>query len=93
MSKYSNEFKLRVVKYCVEEHHGYTDAANHFNMREEHTVLKWVRKYQEHGEKGLIKKYKKCFFYHTHKIKLEKNSKNSSSFFTLKTKLEYTITR
>lgn len=54
MSKYSDEFKLQVVKYCIEEHHGYTDAANHFNMKQNHTVLKWVRKYQEHEEKGLI---------------------------------------
>ena len=55
MSKYSNEFKLEVVKYCVEGHHGYSDAAKHFNMKQDHTVLKWVRKYQEHGVKGLIK--------------------------------------
>ena len=59
MEKYSNEFKLQVVKYCVEGHHGYTDAANHFNMKQEHTVLKWVRKYREHGEKGLIKNNQK----------------------------------
>lgn len=59
MSKYSNEFKLQVVKYCIEEHHGYTDAANHFNMKQDHTVLEWVRKYQEHGEKGLIKNNQK----------------------------------
>ena len=30
-----------------------------FNMKESHTVLKWVRKYQEHGEKGLIKNNQK----------------------------------
>ena len=55
MLKYTEEFKLQVVKYCIEEHHGYKDAAKYFNMKESHTVLKWVRKYQEHGEKGLIK--------------------------------------
>lgn len=59
MSKYSDEFKLKVVKYCIEEHHGYADAAKHFNMKQDHTVLKWVRKYQEHGEKGLIKNNQK----------------------------------
>ena len=32
MNKYSNEFKLKVVKYCVEEHHGYRNAANHFSI-------------------------------------------------------------
>ena len=26
MAKYSEEFKLKVVKFCEEEHHGYRDA-------------------------------------------------------------------
>ena len=59
MSKYSNEFKLQVVKYCIDEQHGYTATANHFNMKQNHTVLKWVRKYKEHGAVGLIKNTKK----------------------------------
>lgn len=59
MAKYSDEFKLKVVKYCIEKNHGYTDAAHHFNMKQDHTVLKWVRKYQEHGAKGLIKNNQK----------------------------------
>lgn len=42
MSKYSNERKLKVVKYCIDEHHGYLDAANHFGIKGEQTVLKWV---------------------------------------------------
>ena len=32
MSKYSNEFKLEVVKYCEEQHHGYAYAAKYFNI-------------------------------------------------------------
>ena len=59
MSKYSSEFKLEVVKYCVEGHHCYAATAKHFNMKQEHTVLKWVRKYQEHGAKGLIRNNQK----------------------------------
>ena len=61
MSKYSDEFKLQVVRYCIEGNHGYSDAANHFNMKQDHTVLKWVRKYKEHGEKGLIKNNQKLY--------------------------------
>ena len=61
MSKYSNEFKLKVVKYCIEEHHGYKETAKHFNMAQDHTVLKWVRKYQEHGVEGLIKNEKSSY--------------------------------
>ena len=59
MSKYSNEFKLKVVEYCINGHHGYKDTANHFNMKQDHTVLKWVRKYKEHGAVGLIKSNQK----------------------------------
>ena len=40
MSKYSNEFKLKVVKYCIKGHHGYKDTARHFNMAQDHTILK-----------------------------------------------------
>ena len=61
MSKYSNEFKLKVVKYCIEEHHGYKETAKHFNMAQSHTVLKWARKYQEHGVLGLIKNEKSSY--------------------------------
>ena len=61
MPKYSNEFKLQVVKYCIDEHHGYTATANHFNMKQDHTVLKWVRKYKEHGAVGLIKQQKSSY--------------------------------
>ena len=57
MSKYSYEFKLKVVEYCINEHHGYLDTAKHFNIKSEYTVLKWVRKYKEHGAKGLIRNY------------------------------------
>ena len=55
MSKYSNEFKLRVVEYSLNEHHGCIDTARHFNIKGDYTVLKWVRKYKEHGISGLIK--------------------------------------
>ena len=57
MSKYSNEFKLKVVEYCINEHHGYLSAAKHFNIKSDYTVLKWVRKYKEHGAEGLIRNY------------------------------------
>ena len=61
MSIYSNEFKLKVVKYCVEEHHGVKDAAKHFSIPAFSTVRKWVNKYNEHGEKGLVKNLKSSY--------------------------------
>lgn len=61
MSKYSNEFKLEVVKYCIEEHHGVKDAAKHFAIPAHSTVQKWVNKYNEHGAKGLVKNLKSSY--------------------------------
>ena len=61
MSKYSNEFKLEVAKYCVEEYHGYSDTAKHFNIPSETTVLLWVRKYKEKGAEGLLKNLKSSY--------------------------------
>ena len=55
MSKYSNEFKLKVVKYCGEQHLGYVDAAKYFNIPSKTTVLQWVRRYKEKGIEGLLK--------------------------------------
>lgn len=55
MSKYSDQLKLKVVEYCILENHGYLDAANHFGIKGEQTVSKWVRKYKEHGASGLIR--------------------------------------
>ena len=31
MSKYTNEFKLKVVKYCLEENHSQGEAEKYFN--------------------------------------------------------------
>ena len=55
MSKYSQDFKLKVVKYCLEGHHGYIDAANFFNIPSKASVRQWVRRYNEHGIAGLSK--------------------------------------
>lgn len=56
MSKYSSEFKLRVVQYYLKGY-GYVETAKHFNIPSDTTVLMWVRKYQEHGSQGLVKNY------------------------------------
>ena len=61
MSKYSHEFKLEVVKYCIEKHHGPKDASKHFSIPAYSTVEKWIKKYNEHGEKGLFKNLKSSY--------------------------------
>ena len=61
MSKYSVEFKLRVVQYCLNEHHGFKDATKHFNIASKSSVQSWVRKYEKYGAKGLFKNLKSSY--------------------------------
>ncbi len=53
-SKHSQKFKLEVVKYYINEHMGYKNTANKFNISDT-TVKRWVKKYEEHGIEGLSK--------------------------------------
>ncbi len=61
MSKYSNEFKLEVVKYCIEGHHSVSYAANKFNIPSSTPIYGWVKKYKEHGPAGLLKNDKTSY--------------------------------
>lgn len=61
MSKYTNEFKLEVVKYCVDQYHGYIDTAKNFNIPSQTTVVQWVRRYKEKGIEGLLKNPKTSY--------------------------------
>ena len=60
MSKYSDEFKLKVVQYYL-KNGGYGTTADKFGIPAFDTVRKWVKKYEEHGEKGLIKNIKTSY--------------------------------
>ena len=53
MAKYTKDFKLKVVKYVLEEKHGVKAAKKHFNLYSHGDIVKWVNKYLEHGENGL----------------------------------------
>lgn len=61
MSKYSNEFKLEVVKYCIEEKHSRNGAAKKFNIPSSTIIKEWIKKYKEHGTEGLIKQQKSSY--------------------------------
>lgn len=61
MSKYSEKFKLEVVKYYIEKHCGYRSTANKFNIPSITTVKKWVKKYEQHGIKGLLNNRKTSY--------------------------------
>lgn len=61
MSKYSNEFKLEVVKYCIEEHHGYKDASKYFGIPSHENIRQWCRKYELYGPEGILKNLKSSY--------------------------------
>ena len=56
MSKYSNEFKLEVVKYYLEEHHSYPECCRKFNIPSMTPIKNWVDKYQLYGAEGIVKR-------------------------------------
>jgi len=61
MSKYSEEFKLEVVNYYLNNCYGFEYVAKQFEIPAWTTIRKWVRKYQEHGYGGLIKNPKTSY--------------------------------
>ena len=61
MSKYTNEFKLKVVKYCLEENHSQREAEKYFNIPKNSRIKIWLQKYRKHGVEGLIKQQKSSY--------------------------------
>ncbi len=55
MSKYSNEFKLQVIKYYLEEHHSYPECCKKFNIPSFTQIRRWVERYKMYGVEGILK--------------------------------------
>ena len=55
MEKYSSEFKLQVVQYYFNSNYSFYDVARYFKIPQHTTVEDWVKKFQKHGTKGLMK--------------------------------------
>lgn len=56
MAKYSEGFKLRIVKEYVEGSLGYSLLAQKYRIPSSTPIKRWVRAYQAFGEEGLQKK-------------------------------------
>ena len=61
MGKYSNDFKLEVVNYYLNQHIGYEMTAQHFGIPAFDTVKRWVKRYEKNGINGLIKNPKSSY--------------------------------
>lgn len=53
-TKYSGEFKLRVINYRQTNGLTLQETANHFGISQGSTISNWIRKYDEEGFSGLI---------------------------------------
>ncbi len=54
MSKYTAEFKLKVVKYCLSHQIGHKKTAHKYGLAPG-MVRRWIKSYEEHGYNGLQK--------------------------------------
>ncbi len=61
MSKCTDEFKLKVVKYCLERNHNKAEIWKYFNIPKNSRIKIWIQKYREHGAEGLIKRQKSSY--------------------------------
>ena len=63
MSKYSNDFKLKVVEFYLKENRGIRYVADYFNISSKESVRRWVKKYEKHGalKKALGRSYNKQY--------------------------------
>lgn len=59
MAKYSESFKLQLVKEYLENSLGYTLLAQKYGMPSSSPIIRWVRAYQAFGQEGLRKKQTK----------------------------------
>ena len=53
MTKYSTEFKMKLVKEYLEGKIGYRELAKKYNIPDKHTIRTWVNAYQSQGYDGL----------------------------------------
>ncbi len=56
MAKYSEQFKLMLVKEYLEGHLGYILLAKKYGMKDSTPILRWVKVYEKFGVEGLKRK-------------------------------------
>ena len=61
MSKYSNEFKLKVIKYYLEGKNSYPECCKEFNIPDFKPIRQWVHRYELYGVEGIIKQLKSSY--------------------------------
>jgi len=62
MSKYTFEFKKKVVYEYLYEKVGSTTLAQKYDIKSERQVRQWIHNYQEFGDEGLKRSRKKASY-------------------------------
>lgn len=55
MAKYSYEFKKQVIEAYLSGEGGYKYLAKRYGVPARSNIKKWVRNYETHGDKGLMR--------------------------------------
>ena len=55
MSKYTYEFKLKIVKEYLNGYLEFAYLSKKYNIQSKENIREWVRKYEIHGDNGLKK--------------------------------------
>ena len=58
MAKYSYEFKKQVIEAYLSGEGGYKYLAKRYGVPARSNIKKWVRNYETHGDKGLMRSWK-----------------------------------
>ncbi|MED4128193.1 helix-turn-helix domain-containing protein [Shouchella miscanthi] len=62
MAKYSDEFKLKIIKEYVDGYLGYQLLAKKYNIPDTKIIRRWVRAFQAFGVDGIKRKRKKATY-------------------------------
>ncbi|MBG9206945.1 transposase [Staphylococcus sciuri] len=81
MTKYSDEFKLKVVKDYLEGSLGYQNLAKKHNISDKSIIRRWVIAFQSFGRKGIISKQKNTVYSVTFKLDILHYMKRTGDSF------------
>lgn len=81
MTKYSDEFKLKVVRDYLDGHYGYRKLAKKYNIPDKIIIRTWVKAFQSFGVDGIKKKQKKTVYSVTFKINVLNYMKRTGDSF------------
>lgn len=91
MSKYSDEFKIKIVLEYLDGRLGFTNLAKKYDVKSKTQIRYWVNAYKNHGVEGLIKKETNAVYSVQFKLDVLSFMKRTGASYT-KTALQFELT-